>query len=138
MDFNAISGLLAPAPSSSDKSAEESAKSDEKAKIWNVRSGLFAVKIGCAFPVSSLLVDDRAIEITNQTPLYAKPMKTAESISSELHVRVFKKRFLGEHGDLDTAYEKVPWDVEFSKKALAKGYWEQCKLFSVNNLVPCA
>ncbi|KAF3764018.1 hypothetical protein M406DRAFT_75242 [Cryphonectria parasitica EP155] len=125
INFNATSGLLAPASISEAADKEEQPKEDQREKRWNVLSGLFTFSVGCSFPISSLFVDGRIVQVINETPLFAKPMKRADPISSELHVRVFKKSFRGSDGNLDPAYEKVAWNVVSTTKAMPKGYWDK-------------
>ncbi|WYZ36281.1 hypothetical protein EsH8_XII_000031 [Colletotrichum jinshuiense] len=122
--FNATSGLLAPAKVPPSSNSDNDNKKQQKP--WTVRGGLFVFSISSTFPVSSVLVDDRSIAISNETPLYAKPMKRSnETISSEIHVRIFKKKFRGQNGTLDPGYEKIGWNVVSATKALPRGFWDK-------------
>ncbi|UKZ54366.1 hypothetical protein TrVGV298_008174 [Trichoderma virens] len=123
VSFNATAGLLAPAKAPSSDPTNDDKK---KQKPWTVRGGLFVFSIGSTFPVSSVLVDDRSVPVSNETPLYAKPMKrSAETVSSEIHVRIFKKEFRGQNGTLDPGYDKIGWNVVPATKALPKGFWDK-------------
>ncbi|KAK3694271.1 hypothetical protein B0T22DRAFT_66286 [Podospora appendiculata] len=112
--FNAQSGLL---PSSSSDTPAPAAP-------WSVRSGTFVFSIGCQFPISGLCVGDTNVAVANEAPLYGKPMKSTNEISSQLDVRVFKKKARLADGSLGP-YDKVDWKVKTSKKGLPKALWEQ-------------